>query len=306
MGTEQGLLACVGIHSVVEHAKRQSDGIRHRKTSDFPDVSQMDRAEDSQLSVALMSSWSTLAHRGVIEQVNFCGHMYPAVLSLGKEDFKVRMWDPATGQLLGTLEQGPASGFSSGVAPEWLFPLNAAEQALEDRKALDAAAPAPVSRPGGGGRGGVADRQPAPAAVPPSTAASQRSASPPPPSPPLGVSRKKMAGSASEPLLQTLGTSGFLGSSARKSRDTFSFDKAPPRYLNPTARTVKRDREWLAGAFCPEHRNRGHLPSLQSGLTRPHHSEKSEVVQAAQRLSNALSALSNDSSRRAKSSSRYG
>lgn len=297
VGTEQGLLACVCIRSIVEQASRQRDGLLHRKTSDLPDVAPTDKAEEPQFNVTLESLWSIpLAHRGTIEQVIFCGRMYPAVISTGS-DCRVRMWDPATGDLLGTLEQGPASGFLCAAAPDWLFPLNADEQAVEDRKALLAAtpAPAPEKRPGSGG---AAERSPAasaPAAqAPPASSASRRSSSPPR-SAPLGAVGKTMAHSRSDPGFGT--ATGSLGSPGRKSRSSFDFNKAPPRYLKPTARTVKRDREWLAGAFCPEHRSRGYLPSLQSGLARPHHSEKSEVVQAAQRLSKALDALSSDRGR---------
>lgn len=298
VGTEQGLLACVNIHAIVEQAARQRDGMLHRKTSDLPDVSSNHHAEESQLNVTLVSSWSTpSAHRGSIEEVVYCGHMYPAVLTLGS-DCRVRMWDPATGEPLGALEQGSASGFPSGAAAEWLFPLDAAEQAVEDRKALLAAAPAPrENRPSSGGT-------PERSSATPPAAGSHLSASPPPSAPQLDVSRKTLASSRSEPGLRTA-TSGGLESTARKTRNSFNFDKAPPRYLKPTTRTGKRDREWFAGAFCPEYRNRGHLPSLQSGLARPHHSEKSEVVQAAQRLSNALGALSGDCGRRAMSSTGY-
>merc|ERR1712216_725872 len=137
----------MGIADVVQKSRDQRTEILLRKESgEAADVisgrifESMEKPHDSPEYVYRPENLWLMerAHRGSIDQIIFCKHRPPIVLTLGF-DQRVCAWDPKTGEALGTLEQGLAEGLSYERLTKWRFPIDAQDQVKKDLAALQQA-----------------------------------------------------------------------------------------------------------------------------------------------------------------------
>lgn len=295
VGTETGMLGCINIQPIVRKAQAQRDEILYRKEhGEAADVisgrifEKMPKPRNSiEYVYGMANEWLVeRAHRGSVEQIIFCKHKPPIILTLGF-DVRVCIWCPQTGDALGTLEQGLAEGLSYERLSQWRFPIDAHEQVKLD---LDDLAKAAVASE----EGSEAD------------ASSVRSVSKEKPIEKVdrldagsaaGRSVSRAGSTTSDPTrrMRRSQSSPGLGGNAARHRLPKKYDfssKAVSRLYNKKDRS--QDVNWLAGPLSPAYVDYcgGQLPALQSGLRRPNQARHGgEVVKAARRLSAALNSV---------------
>merc|ERR1740130_1531769 len=144
VGSEHGNLVCINIQDIVEKARMQREEILLRKESgEAADVisgrifDSMDKPRDSPEYVYTPENMWLVdrAHRGSIDQIIYCKHAPPIVLTLGF-DVRVCIWHPITGEALGTLEQGLSEGLAYERKTQWRFPIDTTAQVENDLKEL--------------------------------------------------------------------------------------------------------------------------------------------------------------------------
>eukprot|EP00929_Paragymnodinium_shiwhaense_P063026 TRINITY_DN31519_c0_g1_i1.p1 TRINITY_DN31519_c0_g1~~TRINITY_DN31519_c0_g1_i1.p1 ORF type:complete len:1082 (-),score=262.73 TRINITY_DN31519_c0_g1_i1:157-3366(-) len=335
VGTEVGSLACIDVSEVVKSAHDQRQEILYKKKhGQAEDITSgkifesMPKPDDSDAyNHFLDNKWMVKkAHRGSVDQVIFCTELKrPAIVSLGF-DVRVCIWEPETGQFLGTLEQGLPEGLVYKRLSPWRFPIDAHEQVREEMEALAKAAEpeeeaddddAGSSKSSAGSGGGLEQQSNAGSQRRPGSAGSRASAAGSAQGQPGKQASKNTAGSAAEanrqlsksnsaPNVRQVSGAGS-GPTLRKGaghQSSGRLDKMPnfsgtrSRLLvGPRHRQVKMDADWFAGPLAPDFARKSKcLPVLNSGMMRHEmkQAQRKDLVSAACRLSEALGSLGAD------------
>eukprot|EP00435_Cladocopium_sp_Y103_P034542 s427_g8.t3 len=281
VGTDRGAILCVDITAVVESAGRQREEILRRKESGERAEVISGRIFDSlpkpvnsnEYVFFLDSIWTVeKAHGLSVESILFCKRQPSVLMTLGADNC-LRIWDHATGNPLGSLEQGLPEGLIYERSTAWSFPLDPHLQIQSDINAvMESSAksedldPERLRSPEDGhSLQHLAQRQTEECIAK------------------LKKDRRRsiqMARSNSSPALagQELPKFGF--SNANLGQEFFA---AAPRYLQGKVRD-KKTQDWYAGSLAPGYS----LPQLQSGLSRPPAAETKKVLEAARALAVSL------------------
>lgn len=313
IATDHGTLGCIGIHDVVttaqelaENAKSSLAGGRTESPSQLrtrrslrQSKSGEDIAKDGAISgsssaaiaapedsdeepdMELTQLWCVdKAHHGSIEHLCYCEAQPSVLLTLGI-NCRVRVWSIATGECLGTLEQGMPDGALYEDKGFWKFPLDARMQVKKD---LDAIAEAMFEREV---EPDEKTRRSSNTGLGQSATDAQQ------------VTIKPMRPSLSAPDLGTV-LDASRGSRPKKQQQSLKRDfsrlipfrrgggyelepSTEPYHLRPLIETSYDEDPQPDEASL-------HLPPLQSGLKRPVRFD-SNAVKAAHRLANALGGL---------------
>jgi len=294
IGTEVGSLVCVNISEILHGAQKQRDDILYRKThSEAADVisgkifESMPKPDDSDTYChSLENAWIVKrAHRGSIDALYFCQLHKPVIITRGF-DVRVCLWDPETGTVFGTLEQGLPEGIVYNRQSEYNFPIDAHEQVrLELEQLCEAAKPEEDEDEDGSGDGSNSEEASEGGSQAMSKAGSEaggsRRAS--------GAEQRKLSkGGQSAPNLRgakAVRTPGGI---------TVDFSATKSRYLTiPQHKIINKDHDWFSGPLASNYATaQTVLPQLQSGIMRPPmKQQRQQVVSAALRLSSALGNL---------------
>ncbi|CAK9105741.1 unnamed protein product [Durusdinium trenchii] len=277
VGTDRGAIACIDITVVVESARRQREEILRRKESGEAAEVISGRIFDSlprpvnspEYVFTLESNWKVeKAHSLSVESIFFCQRQPSVLMTLGADNC-LRIWDHATGEPLGSLEQGLPEGLIYERSTEWSFPLDPYLQIQSDTTALIEASEVEM---GEGDAGDTKLRRLSENQTMPSgrqmedhiTELVKKDR------------RRSLLQSSSCPALASKGKqlSEFLAA------PTQDFSHAEPRYLQN--RRDQKTEDWYAGSFARSFA----LPKLESGLNRP--PEPKKLVEAARQLAKSL------------------
>jgi len=307
-GSEHGHLVCISIEHIVEKARTQRDDILMRKEKgEAADVisgrifESMEKPDDSPEYVYSPDNYWLVerAHRGSIDQIIYCTHAPPIVLTLGF-DVRVCIWHPYTGEALGTLEQGLPEGITYDRKTQWRFPIDAHAQVERDLKDLAAAVLSDAGSEAESGKDSKEDSEDGKAAAAEqgkkkddsgsttgkdgggSRAGSEK-----------GSQKQQLTRSESSPVV----ASGTAKPTPFKLNgiEYPDYSKTQGRLLKPKSSHLGH--EWFAGPLgtgvttssCGQLPG---LPVLQSGLRRtPNVKGQAAVVSAAKRLSSVLNSL---------------
>jgi len=303
VGSEHGHLVGISIKDIVQKARTQRDDILMRKEhGEAADVisgrifEKMEKPYDSPEYVFTPeNAWLVeRAHRGSVDQIIFCKNSgKKKILTLGF-DVRVCMWDPFTGEALGTLEQGLGEGLQYERCSKWSFPIDAHNQVKNDVKML---ADAALSEVGSQDEDENKDSFPrsddgqAVGADPTEKEDDAPSAGPKEGSR-AGSENGSQSGALRKPLQLTRSASspGMIKNGPHKLNgiEYPDYSKTASRLLKPK---VAKDHEWFAG---PLGTSQTHLPSLNlsSGLARtPNVKAQAAVVMAAKNLSRVLNSV---------------
>jgi WD40 repeat protein len=327
ISTDHGALACIGIHEVVTQAKELAENAKtslaggrsdspsqlrsrksFRQSKSGEEISKemgatagaMDAPEDGdeEADMELTQIWCIdRAHACTIEHLCFC-EAHPSVLLTLGINCRVRVWNAATGEFLGTLEQGMPDGALYEDKGFWKFPLDARTQVKKDLEAItEAMFEKEVESEQKPRRESIV--KPPPAGLLESLSQSAPDS--------VQIPTKPMRTSLSAPTLGTLqdassrrGSQGGRPKKASSQRQSLKRDfsrlipfrrgggyeleaSSEPYHLRPLIETeYEEDPQPEEASF--------HLPPLQSGLKRPVRFD-SNAVKAAHRLANALGGL---------------
>mmetsp|Transcript_65248 Transcript_65248/g.123581 ORF Transcript_65248/g.123581 Transcript_65248/m.123581 type:complete len:1044 (+) Transcript_65248:93-3224(+) len=295
VGTEHGTVACINIQPIVQKAKSLAKEIIYRKEhGEAADVisgrifDKLAKPKNSPEYVYPMpNKWIVeRAHRGSVEQIIFCKHRPPIVLTLGF-DVRVCIWSPETGEALGTLEQGLAEGLAYERLTKWRFPIDARAQVAEDLEALaKAAVPSEEGSEEDAGSVRSAEKPPDAGSAAGRSRSNSRAGS--------AKSGKSGGSQAGRGMTRSQSSPGGLAmKSGKRLPKKYDFSsKATTKVYNVKGRPKGVD--WLAGPLAPTYVDfcGSQLPALQSGLRRQKNAkEGAEVVKAARRLSAALNTV---------------
>jgi len=285
VGSELGNLACISIKSVVEKARKQRDDILQRKEhGEAADVisgrifESMEKPHDSPEYIYMPeTAWlQERAHRGSIDQIIYCKHTPPIILTLGF-DVRVCIWHPLTGEALGTLEQGLAEGLGYERRTKWRFPIDAHVQVEHDLKALAAAVVSEAGSEEESGKDSKEASEDGKAGAEQGKPAGSKEAEQKEQKPHLSRSESSPAGFGRRPEPFKLNGIEYP-----------DYSKTPSRLLKSK---IKYDHDWFAGPLGPG-LVEGQLPYLSSGMRRmPNVKSQTAVVSAAKRLSKVLGTL---------------
>merc|ERR1711865_335738 len=254
------------------------------------------------------------AHRGSVDQIIFCQHTPPIIITLGF-DVRVCIWCPHTGEALGTLEQGLSEGLTYERKTIWRFPIDAHEQVEKDIAELAAAV---VSEAGSeeeeasgkdskeaseapedgevgedGQPASAEDRKKSKKDDAGSEKGSQKAAS-------RAASRAgSEKGSQKGALARTQSSPGALAAGYSTKTEPFKLNGIEyPDYSKTQGRLHKprvvsdHGYEWFAGSLGVAGVKTDALPQLASGMRRSGNEKASSaVVKAAKRLSDVLGSL---------------
>lgn len=283
VGTERGGLACVNVSGIVLNAQQQRADILRRKDSGEAAEVISGRIFDSlpkpcntpEHVFTLPNDWLVeRAHRGSVEGIVSCRRRPFTILTLGL-DSCVRVWDHATGELLGSLEQGL-------TGRHWQFPLDAHFQVEQDLESLQKAED-DDDEAGGDGK----------APKPEEAVADAANAA--------GFKRRISRKATRRNTLMRMELKLYEERMAAQN----STLKLPPQELSEDWHRVgsrylssrwkgELSEDWLAGplasAMDPVTASTA-LPPLQSGLRRPPASQRKKVIEAAKALSVALGSM---------------
>mmetsp|Transcript_22839 Transcript_22839/g.53833 ORF Transcript_22839/g.53833 Transcript_22839/m.53833 type:complete len:1024 (+) Transcript_22839:83-3154(+) len=295
VGTDRGAIASIDISMVVESAKQQQTEILRRKESgEAAEVisgrifDSLPRPVNSPAYVfGLDNLWLVQkAHAMNVEQIFFCRRQPPVLLTLGGEA-SVRLWDHATGQALGTLEQGLPEGLVYQRSTDWTFPLDPHRQIQSDIDTLAEAAELnaetanePTRRPSrtlGADSSMYLKGQTGERIL-------------------KLVQKRRIDGSlnrstSTPDMVQSSagGKLNLLGPGKVRGQD---YTSVSAKYLQPLQRnrmTQQKAEDWYAGSAAGS----VSLPKLQSGMARPTLSETKQVLDAARKLAIALGSSRN-------------
>jgi len=307
-GVERGNLACINIRSIVENAKTlRTDILRRKESGEAAEVisgrifDAMPKPCDSpEYCKKADNVWLVeKAHRGSIDRIVVCRRKLPVVLTLGS-DACVRIWSHATGEALGTLEQGLPEGLSYERETTWRFPMDAQEELQRDLVFITEAAAEELdsdeseTEKRSDAAGEVTSTKQVSHATPSSRHLSGSKSSPnlqPAPGHSSGAAAASGRG-GSKNLAATTG----LGRSASGAA-LLQKGAGAPRLQALQAHKGSRPRgdEWYAGPYANEFWSTstsklgpGGLPKLKSGLSRPNITSSKSLVAAARRLHGAL------------------
>jgi WD40 repeat protein len=299
LGSETGNLVCIDISTIVEKARKQKEDILKRKESgEAADVisgrifDSMEKPCDSpEYVLQPENEWLVeRAHRGSIDQIIFCLHKPPIIITLGF-DVRVCIWHPITGEALGTLEQGLSEGIAYDRRTTWRFPIDAHEQVALDMEALAAAVVSEAGSESGasgkdskeGSDDGKADSKKKEDAG--STTGKE------------GSEKGSQKGSQKLSLIRSESSPGVLGreqSFKLNGIEYPDYSKTGSRLHKPcgTTRQPAKDHKWFAGALGTSTTQLPALAQLNSGLRRtPNVKGQPAVIAAAKRLSDSLGSL---------------
>jgi len=302
VGSEHGHLVCINIEHIVERAKSQRDEIMMRKEKgEAADVisgrifESMEKPDDSaEFVYSPENEWLVdRAHRGSVDQIIYCPHAPPIVLTLGF-DVRVCIWHPYTGEALGTLEQGLPEGLTYQRRTPWRFPIDAHAQVQRDLKDLAAAV---VSEAGSeededGKKSSLKEESEDGKATAADTAKRKSDAG----SATGGGSRAgSEKGSQKQLPMRSKSTPVLVSGTAKQSPHKLNGVEYPD-YSKTKGRLLKAKsqfgHDWFAGPLATPISSCSQLPVLSSGLRRaPNQKAQSAVVTAARKLSSALNSL---------------
>jgi len=289
VGTDRGAIASIDISMVVDSAKQQQKEILWRKESgEAAEVisgrifDSLPRPVNSPTYVfGLENLWMVEnAHTMSVDQIVFCKRQPSVLLTLGGEA-SVKMWDHATGEALGSLEQGLPEGLVYERSTAWSFPLDPHRQIQSDIDTLAEAAElnADVVDDGLGRASRTLGAD---------TSMFVRKQT--------GDRILKLVQKGNTALERSISTPNMMGRSGSTNKLRMLSAGAGPmedysgvaaKYLQPLQRhrlTQQKAQDWYAGSAA----SGVSLPKLQSGLPRPSPSETKEVLEAARKLAMSL------------------
>uniref|UniRef100_A0A7S2QN17 EF-hand domain-containing protein n=1 Tax=Zooxanthella nutricula TaxID=1333877 RepID=A0A7S2QN17_9DINO len=322
VGFERGMLACVDISAIVQKAKRLRAEIERRKESGEAAEVISGRifekmpmpCNSPEYMFQSVNRWVVPdAHRGSADKIIVCRRQTSVLLTLGV-DQRVRMWLAATGEALGTLEQGLPGGLTHRPETQWRLPIHPRAEISQDVQHIEAAAEEKVDSdeeetldP---------DDELASAAEEPATPATPAGQAPPSEAPEekvMSVIRSATdlrAGSRARLEAQE-GSEERRPRSATGSRSPTKGSRALSKpggsrlqALAALPKTKRRNQpegeEWYAGQYSPGYwapaagdSSPLGLPRLQNGRQRPRLNASKDLVAAARRLSSALGDVRN-------------
>lgn len=308
VGTDRGGLACINITRVVDSAKVQQQEILRRKESGESAAVISGRIFDTlprpidspEYVFDLPNEWFVeIDTKQSIDNMIICKRDPSVLLTLGA-DACIRMWDPNTGNALGTLEQGLPEGLAYERETVWTFPLDPFVQVQQDIEQLALAA-AEEDEDAAAGE----ERAKTPSGMPGESSSKQTQADEKRIVEAVGPPARKGSKSKSKQLLKasssptlaaghsiSRSSPSLLSSGGRQQQPDYG--KQIARYLEPRKGSYHTE-DWYAGPAASGFGSEkgASLPRLTSGLSRPPAKETKKILEAARRLGMSLGDVRN-------------